>query len=367
MKLRAPGWSGRTREGLEQLIESGAGRALPAVLDFDNTVICGDIGEAALAFIAREGIVRKGDIPGVMSPPFMSRGGAMVRLADCADITVYYEELLDATAHNGNDRAPLSNGYVWAVEIMQGMKALDVVKATERANALGDGTPGKKIEVTPGLSSYPVPFFYSQMVELIAALLGNGYDVWILSASNVWTVRWMVRRVLNVELAKYGCGRGIGADHVIGVSTLLADRDGRLHKDPLLVRSDPLYAGMDEGRLAELSLTGRLTLPVPVYSGKVANVMDLIGKRPYFAAGDSPGDLPMLSYSENRLWIARLGKPAYQREFAGRAVTDQNGSWLVQPAACDKEPGFIADMELYCGDGTPEPVAESAGIIRKFL
>ena len=47
-KLQEPGWTDRVRNRLEALIKQGAGRGLPVVFDFDNTIVCGDIGEATL-------------------------------------------------------------------------------------------------------------------------------------------------------------------------------------------------------------------------------------------------------------------------------------------------------------------------------
>ncbi len=44
------------RERLESLIRGGAGHHFPVTLDFDNTILCGDIGEATLAILIRRGV-----------------------------------------------------------------------------------------------------------------------------------------------------------------------------------------------------------------------------------------------------------------------------------------------------------------------
>ncbi|MCU0843736.1 MAG: hypothetical protein MUC76_02285 [Spirochaetes bacterium] len=368
MVLTEKGWSERTRSGLERLIESGSGKNLPVVFDFDNTIVCGDIGEATLAMLAKEGGISRDGIPAVIAPPFRSSNGKTISLAGCPDLTVYYEEILGATAHHKDDFAPLSSGYVWAVEVMQGLSPDDVISATERVHAQSEPFVPGRIEVTPGVSSYPVPFFYPEMLELIAALIASRYDVWIFSASNVWTIRWMVLRALNPELAARGCETGIAPEHVIGVSTLLADREGRLHKDHLLVRNEPRYADMNAEYLSGLRLTARLNFPAPTYSGKVACILDLIGEQPYLAAGDSPGDLPMLAWSENRLWIARLEKPAYQREMAALAERVAGGPWLVQPALCGDATGFVADIAGAGTSASPgDPIAASLAALRNRL
>ncbi len=343
MALSGKGWTEQTRSGLDALIADGAGKNLPAVFDFDNTIVCGDIGEATLAMLALDGVIQKDDIPHSIAPPFTSPDGKRVSLSGCADLTVYYEELLGSSRHQENDFAPLSSGYVWAVEIMQGLSPLDVIRATEKIHAQSESFPRKTIEVTPGVSSYPVPFFYPEMVELIAELLTNRFDVWVVSASNVWTIRWMVQRALNPALAALGCKHGIASDRVVGVSTLLADRDGRLWKDHLLVRSEPRYARMEEDYLSGLKLTARINYPASTYSGKVACILDLIGRMPYLAGGDSPGDLPMLAWSENRLWIARMDKPGYRREMETAVADSGGGVWLAQPASSGNGTGFIPD------------------------
>jgi hypothetical protein len=53
--LSAPGWNQDTRAALATLLRAGAGRQLPVVFDFDNTIVRGDIGEATLAMLARNG------------------------------------------------------------------------------------------------------------------------------------------------------------------------------------------------------------------------------------------------------------------------------------------------------------------------
>jgi phosphoserine phosphatase len=291
MKLAGKGWSERTRAGLERLIESGAGKGHAAVFDFDNTIVCGDIGEATFALLAKEKLIKKDDIPAELAPSFRSPAGDTVSLSTCPDLTVYYEELLGATTHQAGDFAPLSNGYVWAVEAMRGLSVAEVTGATERVHAQSEPFVPKRIEVTPGVSFLSRPLLLPEMIELIAALITNRYEVWIVSASNAWTIRWMALRALNPLLAALGCDKGIAPERVIGVSTLLSDREERLYKDHLLVRAQRRYADMDREYLDGLRLTARTVYPAPTYSGKVACVLDIIGRRPFSppgTAGRSP-------------------------------------------------------------------------------
>jgi hypothetical protein len=337
------------RQALTELIRRGAGKRLPVTLDFDNTIIWGDIAEAALAVMVKNGVFRGRRLPRTLSPSFRLPDGSRVTLASGPDLTAYYEAFLAPTAHDSGDPTPLANGYAWAVEIMEGLTPWDVVQATKEAFACGAPMQPRMIEVTAGKTSFPAPFFYPEMVELIGELRRHEFDVWIISASNVWSVRWMVTKALNPLLEQQGAASGIPADHVVGISALLQDKRGGLYKDSLLVRDDPAYAGMERSALGSLRLTSRLQYPVSTYAGKVGCVWDVIARRPHLAAGDSPGDHAMLSFSENRLWIMRLDKPAYQ-EKAGECIrrTGKRG-WLIQPVIGSGALGFRASFDAPSG------------------
>ena len=132
-RLQAPGWNPTTRVRLEHLIQRGTGRQLPVVLDFDNTIICGDVSEATLAILVKSGLLKSARLPPTLSPPFRPPGNARITLQSCADLTEYYEAFLTPSAHGRADPSPLANGYVWAVEVMEGLRPLDVVNATRTA------------------------------------------------------------------------------------------------------------------------------------------------------------------------------------------------------------------------------------------
>ncbi len=337
--LTYPGWSADCNRQLTELIERGAGQRLPVVFDFDNTLVCGDIGEATLAWLARDRRIAPGTLPHLF-PAFAQRDGRAASPAAFKDPTGYYEALLDPTVHGEKDPTPLSSGYVWAVEVMQGLTPEDVMRATERVWRLSEPGKIRTIEVSPGGGSYPVPFFYLEMVDLISELLRRDYDLWVISASNVWSVRWAISQVLNVPLRALGVGTGIKLNQVIGVSTLLSRADGTLCKDAVLVKEDVDYLELKPAALSRLQLTRWLQFPVPTYSGKVGVIWDYIGRRPYLGVGDSPGDLPMLSFCENRLWIDRIDKPRYRQAME---LTRHNhpGVWISQPVRTREAPAFV--------------------------
>jgi phosphoserine phosphatase len=364
-RLEAPGWNEQTRRALERMIDRGAGKNLPVVFDFDNTLVCGDVQEATLAVLARSGRLTIARIPKTLSPPFRLPGQGKTSLQSGVDLTEYYEAFLAPTVHGDDDPTPLANGYVWAVEVLEQMRISEVVAATRTACKFTRPPHNGFIEVTPGKTRFPAPYFYPEMVELVAELVRHRFDVWIVSASNVWSVRWMVLQVLNPLLRKRGVKTGLRADHVIGVSTLLTDRAGGLHKDVVLVKQNAAYARLEGKLLKVFRLTSRLQFPVPTYSGKVACIFDAIGGRPYLCVGDSPGDHAMLAYSRNRLWIARLEKPGFQRKLTELVRHTGRAGWFVQATLTKGTPGFLSgfdELRTRLGE-VPREVADSAAIL----
>ncbi len=332
-RLRSAGWEKATRLKLERTLGLGAGRNLPVVFDFDNTIVSGDIGEAVLAVLGSTGRLTPKNICETLSPALRPQGNSKLSLAGYANIMKYYEALLAPTVHGKADPTPLANGYVWAAQVLETLSLAEVIDATLQAIRPGENAASGHREIIVGKLSYPAPRFREEMVELIALLLRLGYRPWIVSASNVWSVRCMVVHALNPLLAKQGAPEGLPPEQVIGLATLLSDRTGRLYKDSVLVRQDPGYSNLSSKRLKSMHVTRHIQFPAPVYSGKVACILDAIGQNPYLSAGDSPSDHPMLSVSQNRLWIARADKPNAQ--LATQALMRRTGKtgWIVHPVA----------------------------------
>jgi hypothetical protein len=277
----------------------------------------------------------------VLQVPRKSR----VALEECCDVMEYYEALLRPTAHGAADPCPLANGYIWATQAMEGMTVAEVVAATARVYELGRGSEDVQIEVTPGKTIYPAPRFREAMVELIAELLRFKYEIWVVSASNVWSVRWMVLYGLNPLLRKHGVRRGLSPRHVIGVATLVMDPQERLFKDCLLLKEDAGYAALHHKSLKKTRLTRHLQFPVSVYSGKVACILDAIGRNPHFSAGDNPSDHPMMRISKHRLWIGRLEKPEAQRITSKLISQTGKGGWILQACSDFGGPRFLPELD----------------------
>jgi len=369
VQLQAPGWREETRRALTELIHRGSGKRLPVTLDFDNTIVWGDIGEATLAVLVKKGALSARRIPPTLSPTFRLPQGASIALDSGPDLTAYYEAYLAPTIHGSADPTPLANGYAWVVEIMEGHSPWDVVQATKEAFGFGEPMQPRMIEVTAGKTRFPAPFFYPEMVELIGELRRHEFDVWVISASNVWSVRWMVTQALNPLLEAHGAASGIAADHVVGISALLQDTAGGLYKDVLLVRENKAYAALEERALRSFRLTSRLQYPVPTYAGKVGCIWDAIGRRPYLAAGDSPGDHAMLSFSEHRLWIMRMDKAGYQQKTLDCIRRTGKQGWMIQPVLGREVPGFRVAFDAPLGTSGPlrAAVRQSNRLLRSAI
>ena len=154
----------------------------------------------------------------------------------------------------------------------------------------------------------------------------------------------MIAHVLNPMLREFGLAEGVRADHIIGVTTLLADSNDNLYKDTVLVRENLGYARLEEPNLRAFHLTSRLEFPVPVYAGKVACLLDALPRAPYLCVGDAPGDHRMLAYSENRLWIARLDKPDFQKATLALMRSTGGDRWMIQGTRTKEPAGFVPSM-----------------------
>ncbi|MBU1239755.1 hypothetical protein KKF84_10050 [Myxococcota bacterium] len=314
-ELQANHWNLAVKKSLEILIQGGAHKGEFAVFDFDNTTVSRDIGEATLGQISLEGGVSPATLSRDLSPPF-SLDGALVDPQKERTLHGLYEKILHMVKHRGGGHSSNSIAYAWAVKMMRGFTPARILEYTEKAFNHGSADAERwGAQAVQTVSGFPRPFFQPEIIDLMGLLRVNGFDVLIVSASNVWTVRYMVKNFLNPAMVKlHGPGATIPPGHVTGVSVLLRDtRTGTLNSDRFLVESNKAYADLNPAELAHFTLTAQIEYPLPAYSGKVANIIRAKGmKRPYLAGGDSPNDYPMLRYARHRLWITRLERPAYQ-------------------------------------------------------
>ncbi len=340
-------WNPEVKLRLEKLIAANAGQGRICVFDFDNTTICRDIGEATMAALNEAGLVTKEKHYKCVNPESFMLDGKKITMDTAENLPAYYENFLSATKHHELESTPYENGYGWVVQIMAPMSPADWLPSTEKAFSDGvseSDTKSADLKETK-INGYRMPFFYPEMVDLYGVLLKNGYKVYISSASNVHTVRWMVLNKLNPRIqALHGKDLAIPAQNVIGISCLMIDdRSGKLCKDPYLVQENEKYAQCDTEELSHFHLTSQICHPMNGYFGKVANIMKYITvERPFLIAGDSSNDLPMLDRSENRIWITRLEKMNYQETLVKVMKKALPGQWYVQPVLYKKAPGFVS-------------------------
>ena len=342
-------WNPEVKTRLEKLIAANAGQGKICVFDFDNTTICRDIGEATMAAMNEAGVLTLDKHNKCIDPASFMLDGKKITLETAKNLPAYYEDFLSATKHHDLETTPYENGYGWVVQIMAPMSPADWLPYTEKAFDDGVSESDSKsadLKETK-INGYRMPFFYPEMVDLYGVLLKNGYKVYVSSASNVHTVRWMVLNKLNPRIqALHGKDLAIPAGNVIGISCLMIDdRSGNLCKDPYLVKENEKYAQLDVDELAHFHLTPQICHPMNGYFGKVANIMKYITvERPFLIAGDSSNDLPMLDRAENRIWVTRLEKMNYQETLVKVMKDALPGQWFVQPVLYKKAPGFVSSQ-----------------------
>jgi hypothetical protein len=177
-KLAAPGWNSETRLALEKLIRKGAGKRLPAVFDFDNTILHGDIHEATLGMLVRSGQLTPARLSDQFAPAFHSARAGRIDLQSCADIIEYYNELLAPTMH-GETSDSETTGYAWASKCWA-----DCGSPTSSGDARGlrwlIQQARFRITVTGRRFARAA---LSEMVELLAELIRHEFDIWFRPAS----------------------------------------------------------------------------------------------------------------------------------------------------------------------------------------
>jgi len=196
-------------------VQGRSGRRL-ACFDADGTLWSEDIGEAFLRWLIASGNLR--------NPP---KG----------DLWEAYEERV---------RQDRSAGYTWAVQLMAGIPEADLFAWSRWFVAAW-------------------PNARPAMRGLIQGLEADGFEVWIVSASNRWTIRAASSLM------------GVPETRVIGIE--VETRDG--------------------------VLTDTVVHPVVCMAGKVAAIDKYLGARPVIACADSLGDLQMLEAAEVPLVVGR--------------------------------------------------------------
>ncbi len=316
-------WDSKNKVKLEELIKENSFQNKKVIFDFDNTLLCRDIGEYTFYNLVTNNLI---DIDRIkeISPNFVLNN-QLVSLEKSSPIE-YYEKFMLSTYHQNNDESEIINGYTWLVQSMYGLSLKDIVLTAK--NAFINESDN---------SQYLKPFFNNEMIDLIGNLLKNGFKVNIVSASNVWIVRFLVTEFLN-PLLKNRYKKEINPQNVFGINTLIIDkRNQKLYKDIHLIKTNKLYLNGDLKELENFEITNQLVFPISAFDGKYIIIEKYIlssEEKPFLIAGDSLNDLPMLIRSENKLWIERIEKSDYHPKIKKYI----NDSWIIQKSS--KE-GFL--------------------------
>lgn len=272
-----------------------------AIFDCDGTLIHHDVGEAMMRFmITRRKLNTDRGFWQHLVPDRLGRdalNAAYKAVAGRNDNEVHdtaayrryragmmgaYHTLLETEGH--------SAAYAFAVKMLRGQHERTVADLCEEVLEYELGRPLGQEDIPhgPPFSGLVVPTgirVYIEMVELIGALENQGFQTWIITASNAYIVKALARRI------------GFPEERVLGVE--LQSQGGRY--------------------------TDRIIEPSPVGEGKLEMFLDLVGRSPVFVAGDSTNDLELLENCEGLcLVIDKGGDDPVVR------IAEEKG-WLVQP------------------------------------
>lgn len=340
--LDPAGWSSTVYQNLTSTIAGSAHQHKIAVFDWDNTTQARDIGEATLSQAELSKAINPAALSPDVFPPFTSAEGNPVSISHGA---FPYYEALDSSAGDSDPFRVFSSMSVLG-SAFYGHTIAEYVAHTAAAYDHGSAAKDLTSNVQSQILSVGRPFIYPQMADLYGNLRRHGYDVWIVSAGIGWAVRWMVQNALNPAIvAKYGADAALPLDHVVALTTLMKDRTtGKLVSDYQLTHQvpDTAYIDLSPSRISELEITA-IPDGIPSWrGGKTGAIDDIISRDQLFlAAGDSDGDLEMLSRATNRLVIARLNKPALTELFAQEIAKSPNAQWLIQPVISTAPVGFL--------------------------
>jgi phosphoserine phosphatase len=293
------GFSDEVRARLAEVAEPRVERSV-AVFDFDNTCVRGDIGEIYSQWLVDE-LAYKVDLD-VFWDQVDPRDGRdearrlveeLRRLADDdpARASVYdaYRSEMAAIYPRLMGREGKAAAYAWAVLLHVGLTEQEMFDLSRRCVEQAWATPlGHEVMRTPGGEEYRYEVGmrrFAAIRRIMDWLRACGHEVWIVSATNWWTVSTAAKIVFG--------------------------------HDPRFVAGNRVEVDADG------VLSARLVPPALFREGKVEVIKREIGVRPAFVFGDSETDLSMLEWAESLAVLIDHGD-----EIAGEAAARLN--WAVQ-------------------------------------
>lgn len=292
------GFDEEVSQALTRASKSARGMVRPvAVFDFDNTCIVGDIGELYGAYLVDEMLYRW-DLEAFWQTIDPRDGRARIRdkveslraldPEHRASTELYESYRADLKAVYGRRlaREGKADTYAWAPRLHVGMSEHDMALFSKRAFDRELRTPMHQ-EVLRGETDEVVVSRGIRLVDEIRRAMRDlerlGFEVWIVSATNWWTV---------AACAVYF---GIRPERVVGNRVEVEARQ----------------------------LTDSLVEPALFQEGKVAAIEREVGHRPSIVFGDSETDEAMLEWASHAAIVIDAGST----EFIERA---RRRGWPVQ-------------------------------------
>ncbi len=333
-----PGWYGDNRDRINDMISkkgacgktgSVADGAPLALLDWDNTMVKNDIGNATFFWMVRNSKVRlpaNGDW--ATTSQYLTPPAAAALAAACGGLAAPGQPL--PTGPNGNCADELTSVYLnrqtrtgaaafanynhrriapaaaWAAQLLAGWTEADVTGFAQEARKQSlDAPEGDEQSVGTTRQTGWVRY-YAQMRDLVGTLQADGFDVRIISASPEPVVRVWAADV------------GISGDRVMGTRT---EHEGDVLTSRLTPCGGEPSIPYNEGK--------RCRVNEQVYGVTGAAAFDRLPepRRQAFAAGDSDGDATFVADAT----ALRLVINRNQIELMCRAYADPDGRWLVNP------------------------------------
>jgi phosphoserine phosphatase len=264
-----------------------------AVFDCDDTLIKGDIGESMFYFQLEHFLLRVS--PATLWPdhPKHEELGNLYeglsrlppekavhdrRFISFSELMLdwYFDQLAERkTAKACSDIVRLFTGY-----------------SPSEVRQIAHATMKKELEAQQGewmMGRHRLPKgirFIQESLWLSRELKSRGFDIWVISGSNRWSVEAVCEHV------------GIPANHVIGID---------LHEE------DNVF-------------TSTVKQPVPVLNGKVTALQQHIPNAPKIVVSDSTYDIPLFRYSAD---LRVLVQPSNGQDFFNAGNVTRDESWVV--------------------------------------
>lgn len=297
--LAQGGWELEVHRRLCELIDGVREDRRVAVFDFDNTCILGDIGELYGHFLV-ETMRYRYDLDAFWELIHPADGRKQLRrwteqalqidAERRADTAAYRRYLAEMAGLYGRrlQRAGKRDCYEWAVRLHVGLterqmkswssQAIERELKMERRVDEFETEEGQRVRIERGVR----PF--AEVRNLISTLHRHDWEVWIVSATNKWTVR------------EFAPCFGVDPRRVLGNRVAV------------------------EGH----RLTARTERPVLFRQGKVEAIERTIGSEPALVVGDAITDYEMLCEASELAVVVDCGDERLQRESGARG-------WAMQP------------------------------------